>query len=68
LRIRKNDLIVIGQFAGQPEPLGATRGEAGEADILELIAAQPLSIEMRKNRIAAGIDPIAAGKPFKLKQ
>ena len=42
--------------------------EAGETDILELIAAQTFAVEMRKNRIAAGIDSNAAGKPVKLQK
>ena len=46
----------------EPQALGASGGKTGEARILDFVSAQPLLIEMGKDRVATGIHPNPARK------
>src|ERR1022692_3316034 len=47
----------------EPQTLLAAGGKAGESAILDFVSAQPRGVEMRKHRVAVGVDPQAARKP-----
>jgi hypothetical protein len=47
----------------EPQTLFAAGGKAGESAILDLVSAQARGVEMRKDGVAATVDPHTASKP-----
>src|SRR5215831_19602440 len=60
--LREYQFVIVRLRVRTPQPLLAAIGEAGEVPVFDLVAAEPIRVEMRKHSIAAGVRPDTAGE------
>ena len=65
-RLAEDQAAIIGLFLTEPKALGSSRGETREAAVLDLIAAEALTVKMRKYRVFPRVDPYPTGEAVAL--